>query len=503
MVFVALALSASWAQTTIPPQPIEVQSDDWAPADQDAASQIMQRTPVSQPDGPFLDPLPESRSLFLAGVYVSDSLETNTIDSIPNSTQIYSFTRILGSLNYLRIRPRSETAIDYRGGGYFREGAGSSHKQLQHLQAGQRFLWPKTALTLSDSFSNLPGGSFGSEWFGGASAYDLGTTVLGAALAPDPGIAAFVGATSVGGFGQQTIRNLTVVDVTHVLTRRSSFAVAGAYGLTDYLDDNPHFINDQQISTLASYDYTLSPLSGIGVVYGFRSFHFPEAYSGNIVTQVVQLDYSRRLSRRLRMQAGAGPEFSRIVTPAQVPGVTPPQYVNLLTHQINVSAFASLAYSVRRATFGVSYDRLVTNGSGLYAGANTNIAQMSISRSFQRAWTGNFDAGYVRLSRIGQSQALVPGNSYQYGFVGFGMRRRLRRINIFGSYQFNVESFNTSFCNTPACTGLARRNTALIGIDWHTRPFHLDSGNSREEKPDATEDNTPNINDSQVPPSDE
>jgi len=499
LAFVALALSASVAQVDGPFPMLVSDADLLATPDQEVGSQTADNPPSSQTSGASINPLPESRSLFMAGIYLSESLESIPGDNQGNSTQVFSFTRALGSLNFLKINRRFETALDYRGGGYFRDGAslGFTQGELQQLQATQRILWSKTALTLSDSLGNFPGGSFGSTWFGGASAYTLGSTSVSAPSVPL--IADFIGTSNFVGFGQAALNNISLLELTQSLTRRSSLTLAGAYGFTDYWGNNRNFINSQQISTLVNYGHQLTPRSEIGLIYGYRTFHFPERNAGDIATQVTQVAYLRSLSRRLRMQVGAGPEFSRIITPITVLGLQ----VNLVTNQINVSASGSLAYRVRATEMALSYDRLVTNGSGVFAGANTDIVQSSVNRQLKRSWEVTFDAGYVRLSRIQRSQALVPGNSYQYGFAGAGIRKKFGQFNLLASYQFNDESFNTSVCQViQSCNRVSQRHVGLIGIYWHTRPIRLDSGGGQGGEAEPTDGQEPSTNDSHAPRSD-
>jgi hypothetical protein len=495
LALLTVAASPAWSQANSVLLSVESNADAVAvPEHADAGSQTSDSTP--QRYGPSIDPLPESRSLFLAGLYLAQGLETYPGNNQANSSQVSGFARALGSLDFLKIGHRFETAIDYRGGGFFNEDSGYT-RQLQQLQATGRFFWQKTALTLSDSLGNYPGGSFGSSWFGGASAYNLGSTSVSASLPPDPGLAEFIGSSNFG-IGQNTLTNVALAELTESLTKRSSVTVAGAYGIGEYFGENPGFINSRQVSALVNYGHVLTPRSEIGVVYGYRSFQFPEKSGGHTATQVAQFTYSRILSRRLQLQAGAGPEFSRVITPLNIPNVG---VANVLTHQINVSAYGAVAYSRRNATMTLSYYRLVTSGSGLFGGANSDVVQFSLGRRLFRSWQASFDAGYVRLVAIQQSVSLVPGNSYQYGYAGVAIRRKLGQFHVLASYQFNDESFNTSFCAAIHNCSLSQRNVGLVGIYRHTRPIHLDHGSGHPLGAGTIDNDRSNTDDSDVPSS--
>ncbi len=495
LAFLTVAALPSWSQADRMSQSAQGTADGSTVPELDVGSQIVDSVP--QQYGPSIDPLPESRSLFLAGLNLNESVVASPGDSLVNSSRVSAVARILGSLNFLKIGRRFETAVDYRGGGFFDEGGSDYFRQTQQMQATGRIFWQKTALTLSDSLADYPGGSLGSTWFGGAGAYNLGSTSVSASIPLDPGIAEFIGASTFG-LGQSALNNVALAELTDSVTSRSSVSVAGAYGISEYFGDNPGLIDGRQISALTNYGHQLNTRSEIGVVYGYRSLQFPEKTAGNIDTQVVQFAYSRILSRRLQMQLGVGPEYSRISTPLDLLGIIK---LNFVTHQINVSAYGALVYRLRNATMSLSYDRLVTSGSGLFAGANTNFAQFTLGRRLMRSWEASFDAGYVRLSRIQQSLSLVAGNSYQYGFASAAITRRLWRFNVFASYQFNDESFDTSICTATRSCSLIQRHVGTVGIYWHTHPIHLDHGSGRPAETGPVENDTSTTNDSEGPQS--
>lgn len=501
LLLLTLALSTSWSQDDGLPQPATIDADSPIVVDQEANSQNMEDPPTSQPDSASIDPLPESRSLLLVGVSASQSLEANPGNN-QGPSSLSSTTRAVGSLDLLKIAHRFQTAIDYRGGGFFSVGDGSiGHGQLQQLQAEEQVTWHKAALTFSDSFGNVPGGSFGSTWLGGAGAYNLGTTNVGAGLAPDPASAEFIGGGGFAGFGQRSLTNVSLLELTEALTPRSNVTVAGGYGFNHYFGNSPDAINGQQVSALADYGYLLSPRSQFGLTFGYRSFHFPEKDAGHIADTLVQVDYGRVISRRLQLQIGAGPEFSRIITPIPVTFVGSTININYVTDQVNVSANASLAYKVRGASMSLSYERLVTNGSGLFAGANTNTVEFALGRRLISSWDATFTAGYLSLSRINQSVSLIPGSSYEYGFAGAAVKRSFGRFNVLASYQFNDENVNTYSCQgSHPCSDFVQRHVILVGIYWHTRPIHLDSGGTGEG--DITDGRKSNANDSDTPSSD-
>jgi hypothetical protein len=406
-----------------------------------------------------------SRSYLLVGIHISESADSNPYQIFDNSTQLTSGTQTLGSISLLKVLPRSETAIDYVGGGTFYSGYGStglSPQQLHQLDASQRVLWRRGQLTFRDSFSDLHGGA---SSFGGASAYNLRFTEGAAGIPANADAPDLFGAPLLGEPSQESyIANVSSAGLTEALTSRSSAFLAGTYSVTDYLGNTEPLINGRQASTQAGYNYQLTRRDQIGLEYGYRTFVFPESGANDIITNSVQFVYRYRLSGRMDLVLSAGPEL------AQLSGGSSGN-----TRQINATVHASLQYHLKRSHLSLSYDRLATSGFGFVAGGNSDIVRFSVARNISRSWQTSWDAGYARVSSIVLSSAAVAGNSYAEGFAGAAVQRRLgRNFNAFASYQFSNENLESSFCGSSSPCTASVRHIASIGFDWHFRPIPLE-----------------------------
>jgi len=161
--------------------------------------------------------------------------------------------------------------------------------------------------------------------------------------------------------------------------------------------------------------------------------------------------------------------------------------------RLTVSGRVSLRYRFPKASLDASFERFTTAGAGIFAGANSNIGRLSVSRPLTRVWTLVADAGYSHNSRLQQltpEQAQVcspanpnpppcPGslaNTYADGFAGVGVHRQLGHdFRVFVSYQFNYLTFDKAFCGTSGpCNRISNRHVGLIGLDWTPRPIRLD-----------------------------
>jgi hypothetical protein len=453
LVLFVTAATMCWAQTEGGQT-----ADGHAPAPASANDAPLGTLPEAD-QGPGL----ERRSFFLAGLHIAENAETVPGYGVGNPSQISSLTNAFGSLNWLSLRRRSQTAIDYLGGAEFYSDStlyGSTVTQVQQLNIVQSFLWRRAELTFEDEFGTLPGADFGSSWFGGAGLYNLDTVGVSANLPTPSSLSNFFGSTVLGGFGGSHVSNVSLAEYTDVLTRRSSMTVIGGYGITDY-SGSPGLINSQVTGAQASYDYQLNLRNHVGFSYGFRSLRFPQSGEGNIDTNSFELIYGRKASARITFALGIGPEFVRISIP-----------LSASTNQINLSGNASVSYLLRKETFRLGCDKLVTSGSGLYAGANSDTCQLSVIHPVRR-WSTSLYAGYAKLSPFGQILNGYQTQAYQYGFVGAGINRELgRHLSAFAGYQYQSQSFSSSLsiCTVSSDCNLIARHIFSVGIDLRTRP---------------------------------
>jgi hypothetical protein len=418
--------------------------------------QAVETSPTPGLDQSSLEPLPvSSRSHLLAGIHVSEGAESDP-DWVPgDSSQVSSVTNLLGNLSLLKVRHRSQTAIDYIGGDTLYSGYGGLtvyNQPFQKLNADQSLLWSKGQLAVKDSFDYIGKGDFAASSFGGA----------GADVPPDTGVSNFFGASQSGVVQEPYITNALEATISQALAPRSSAYLAGAYSITDYFGNGESLFNSRQASAQAGYSYQLSRLADITAVYGYQKFEFPRSGAGNADTNSAQFVYQRRISGRVDFVLGAGPEI-----------ITLSGGASGKTRQITTTAQASLRYRWVKSTINISGNRLVTAGSGYFAGGISDIATFSVDRNISRSWRTALNAGYSRVSAVGLTAAGTSGSSYQNWFAGTAVQRRLgRSMSAFASYQFNDQSFGS--CVSTGCTPAVHPQVFLLGFDWYIRPVALD-----------------------------
>jgi len=429
---------------------------------------VNENPPISGLDRPSLEPNFQPRSMLVGGVEGSESLDSNIgSDARP---AWHSVTRGLGGLTMQRLWRRYQLAAAYVGGvGYYNR-AGDGLKQIQKVQAQQSILWRTGQLTMRDSFSYLPEGSFGSGAFGGSGGFQLGLGSLGEGMGMlGSGLGGHygaLGAQQLGSLGQAPrITNTGIVDVVQGLSPRSSLTAAGSYGLTHFTDNSQGFINSEQAGAQAGYSYTVSKKDQLALSYGFQSFHFPsETGADNVIAHVVQVMYGHRVSGRMDLVFGAGPQWTRTQDP-----------VTGNTSRISVAGQATLRYRFHNTSSMLSFERYDNSGSGFFAGAESNVARLELARKLGRRYTANAALGFAHNRRLQSSVQGVASTSYNYGFAGLALRREFGyNWGTYLSYQWNDQVFDTCPVPGPNCDRISVRHVLTFGVDWHFRPIRID-----------------------------
>src|SRR6266404_9860168 len=255
----------------------------------DTATQTIENPPLSGLDSPSFEPGFGARSYLLFKAQLSEAADTNPTSNLGSSGSIRQVTQGLGSLNLQKLWKARQLAVDYAGGAYAYHGKNGRTFQTLALSADQRFLWRTGQLALRDSFSYLPQGSFGFSSFGGAGAFNGGGGLggLGGGVTSGGGIAGgggggVFGSGQFGSVGNQPrITNSSIADITQSLSPRASLVLSGGFGLTDFINAPTGYINSQQTTGQAGYNYQLSRHDQIALTYAYQEFHFPRAGSGS------------------------------------------------------------------------------------------------------------------------------------------------------------------------------------------------------------------------------
>jgi len=445
------------------------------------APPMVENPPITGIDQPGVEPHAAPLSYLQPSLHVSEAADSN-LDNTLGTSAFHTDTFALGSLELQRLWSHYDLALDYVGGlGYYSSG-GIGFQNLEQFDVNQKITWKRGEFGVRDSFSYMPNGSFAGSY---GSIGGFGESLGGG----PPG--GFWGNTAFGSLGQvPRIMNLTLGDVVEYLSPKSSVTGAVGYGFVHYTGNTDvqgiSFLGSTQLSAQGGYNRVLGQHDQAAIVYGYQQFDFTTA-GLSFHSSIVQLLWGHRISGRMDFLVGAGPQ----ITDFNESGAS--------NNKISVAAKASLHYKFPKTLLSLSYQRYNSNGSGFFAGAETDYAELSASRPISRVWSMSADLGYSHNDRelplttqeqitceffgtSSSSCAGVAASTFQYGFAGVALHRNLgRSFHVFASYQFNDLSFDRSFCGVTAtgaslapCNRMSQRQLGTIGLDWRPRPIRLD-----------------------------
>jgi hypothetical protein len=448
--------------------------------------------PLSGLDMPSLEPNAAPLSYLQPGATFSETADSNAA-SIPGARRSFSsITRALGSLELRRLWSHYDLALDYVGGAAYYSLAGQGAQLLQQMNVAQKISWKRGQLSLRDSFSYLPEGNFGGSYgaLGSQGVSSLGTASDGTLF----------GGSMLGTLGlAPRIMNVSIADLTEYLTPKSSLTAAGGYSFMHFYGNDAlgnSFIGGSQITGQAGYNRLLTAHSQVALVYAYQNFDFSVS-GATFHSHVIQGMYGHRLSGRMDFLIGAGPQITsiRLCGTFFFAGrcITP----ETSETKIGAAGQVRLRYRFTNSSIALNYQRFETNGSGFFAGAQTDIASFTWEKQITRVWNAFGDLGYSRNSRLaaltsqqlascvyqGQPNPtnlpLCPGvnaNTYSYGFIGGGLRRAFGHdFHGYASYQFNELAFDNSYCGgLSPCSRISNRQVITFGLDWTPRPMRLD-----------------------------
>jgi len=442
-----VAQDSSQSQPTTPPAPA---------FGQNAPVLSPENPPVSGLDEPTLELRTASRSFISPALQVSESADTNGANQLGNSN-VQSVSHVLGAFDLQQFWPKSDLFLEYLGGGAFYS---SPYEVRQMHAAGLEAVtrWRTGQVTLRDSFSYLPDGSFLSG-YGGNPGLGIANAGMGGSL---PGFGRGVEG-SVGNIPR--LANTAILDVVQAINPVSAFTVAGAFTNSHFYDPTNTFLNGDQYTVQGGYSHLFSRHDQIGAIYGFQLFQFPQVAGGEVYDHIFNVRWSHTITGRLSLIAGVGPQYTDL------------EQVGEFKHW-SVSGRAQLRYKFAHSYLVAGYEKFTSPGSGFFAGADTQAARLAYTRPLGRTWNLYADVGYSHNKKL-QDSFLGAQNatSYDEGSAGAVLRKHLgRSYDFFSSYRFADVAFNAppGLSGFPGAGRIARRHIGTIGVEWHPRPTRIE-----------------------------
>lgn len=409
--------------------------------------------PLSGVEEPTLGPRFGARNFLLPSVTVMSQIATNYSGSGYGGPAAFSY--VLGTLDLNHVSDRSELFLRYSGGGMFSSYINSA---IQDVEFSYTHRWQRWSLLVGDQASYLSESSFGFGGVGGlaflngVSQFNPGGSLgsfLNAYLTPNQTIPTIL---------VPRLSNTAVSQIEYTLSPRSSWTASGSYGMLNFLGVG--FINSVEALFQTGYNYALSPLSSVAVIYrhdDFRFIHFPQAIEDNLV----QLGYARNVTGRMNFHLVAGPSMEILR--------------GVLTGSANRLSWAldsSLSYRLEHTTLLIGYDRFVTGGSGVLVGAQTGQVEAGVERKLSPRWQGSASLGYATNKSVFPSSINLGKQQYNSWYAALRFNHQLRPgMALFMSYGARRQANNAPTCVTASCGTTSISHQLSAGFNFDLRPI--------------------------------
>jgi len=249
-----------------------------------------------------------------------------------------------------------------------------------------------------------------------------------------------------------------VSQIEYKVSPRASWTASAAYGTLDFFGVD--YINSADALFQTGYNYSLSPQSTIAVIYTFDDFRFTK-FPQTIDDHVVKFGYARYLTGRLSFQVAAGPSvvlLSGVLTGS--------------SNHISWALDSALNYKWGRTTLLLSYDHLMTGGSGVLVGAQTGQVQATVERELSPKWRASVSLGYATNASLIPTATSSSTESYNSWYAAVRFNHQIRPgTNFFLSYGARLQAVNPASCTTSSCGGNFISNEFSAGFNFGLRPI--------------------------------
>jgi hypothetical protein len=251
--------------------------------------------------------------------------------------------------------------------------------------------------------------------------------------------------------------------VVQAINPRSAITVVGVFGNAHFYHNNEGLVDGDESTFETGYSHMLSRHDQLAAVYAFQLFRFPTNAGGEIYNNVFNIRWSHAITGKMSFVAGAGPQYTQLLY-----GIT-------YSH-VSVAGRAIWRYRFVRSSIMVSYEKYTSQGSGFFAGADSQVAQFSFRRPLGRTYELSLETGFSHNKRLQPAGLLgVGASSYNHGAAGLVLRKHIGRTwDALAAYRFSEVQFDA-----PVAVGGTRGTTnqgqvGTIALEWHPKAIRLE-----------------------------
>ncbi len=405
--------------------------------------------PLSGVQEPTLGPAVGARNFLVPSFSATSQFSTGSTGAGFGQPADYNY--LLATLDLNHVSNRSELLLHYSGGGMFSSYLNSA---IQDLEFSYNFKWQRWSLLVGDDVSFLSespfgfGGVGGLQFLSGDSPFAPGGS-LSSILGPNQTIPTIM---------VPRLSNMLVSQIEYKVSPRASWTASGSYGTLNFFGVG--FINSADTLFQTGYNYSVSPQSTIAVIYTFDDFRYP-AFPQTIEYNALKFGYARYVTGRLSFQLAAGP--SVVMLRGAFTG-----YANNLSWALD----SALNYKWDRTTLSLSYDHLVTGGSGVLVGADTGQVQASLERQLSPRWRLSASLGYASNGSLIPNTTSFNFQHYNSWYAAVRFNHQMRPgTDLFVSYGAGLQATNAAGCTSPNCSTNYISHQLSVGFNFGLRPI--------------------------------
>lgn len=362
--------------------------------------------------------------------YAVSASQTVTTDYNGDGGTVSS-TNISGDFGYITTSETHPFAVLYSGGFLGSESSQFPSTTFQNLSLSQSYKTKSWNFVGSDTISYLPdspvGGLSGIPGVG-----DLGVTPV------QPG--GYLGSGILTNYDNR-VSNIVGGTISRSLTGSTSLEGTGTYAIERFLGSsvaNDSSFDSNQVGASGGIQHRIDARNTIGASYTYSHFTYtgqPFSFTSN----GVNLEYIRRISSKLTLDASAGPQWST--------------GTSFTTTTLNLAADISLSYLGERTSSSLMYARGTSAGAGVVEGALTDTVLFSTSRRLNAVWRAAASASYTRSQSL--PNIIYPPFTIDSEIASGQLSRGFgRNFSAYGSYTLENQSISGAVATGLTFSGL-------------------------------------------------
>ena len=404
-----------------------------------------------------------THSYLLPSFSVYQGLDSNA-QLVSGTNHFVAATVPTGFLDMNVAGRSNQLSINFGGGGLlydssFSQSAGFAEGGFTDTYSSRRW-----SFLFSDRVSYLPEASGGFAGIGFGGGFN-NAPLLGAGSGPGALNPIFTPGQSVLTGQFAALSNVSIAQAQYAVNPTNSIAVTGSFGIQHYAGGN-NLQSSNDTLTVFSWDHQLTSTDSISVSYSLVRYRY-NGGTAAVNDNLFRLGYAKRISQRMTFIGMVGPQLI-YSTESLIPGTQ---------HSVSVTGQASLNYRLQRMGFVVSYMHYVSPGSGVFQGANTDIATLGTTVHLRRTWDLSLSGSESRNKQLA-AYSVNPafptsGHAINYQYGTFRLSHVMGRyMRAFVIYELQHQTSGISLVPGSTSTTLFRHIIG-IGFELHPRPVGL------------------------------